>query len=59
MVGIGIGTALDSGTNNFGQSRIINPRSPFSGNSEAANVRLGCGWHRDRYCRFGAAGAEP
>ena len=41
MVGIGIGTALDSGTNNFGQSRIINPRSPFSGNSEAANVRLG------------------
>jgi 2-furoyl-CoA dehydrogenase large subunit len=41
MVGIGIGTALDSGTNNFGQSRIVNPRSPFSGNSEAANVRLG------------------
>ena len=41
MVGIGIGTALDSGTNNFGQSRIINPKSPFSGNSEAANVRLG------------------
>lgn len=41
MVGIGVGTALDSGTNNFGQSRIINPKSPFSGNSEAANVRLG------------------
>lgn len=41
LVGIGIGTALDSGTNNFGQSRIINPKSPFSGNSEAANVRLG------------------
>jgi 2-furoyl-CoA dehydrogenase large subunit len=41
MIGIGIGTALDSGTNNFGQSRIINPKSPFSGNSEAANVRLG------------------
>jgi 2-furoyl-CoA dehydrogenase large subunit len=41
LVGIGIGTALDSGTNNFGQSRIINPNSPFSGNSEAANVRLG------------------
>lgn len=41
MVGIGIGTALDSGTNNFGQSRIVNPKSPFSGNSEAANVRLG------------------
>lgn len=41
LVGIGIGTAMDSGTNNFGQSRIINPKSPFSGNSEAANVRLG------------------
>lgn len=41
IVGIGIGTALDSGTNNFGQSRIINPNSPFTGNSEAANVRVG------------------
>jgi 2-furoyl-CoA dehydrogenase large subunit len=40
-VGIGIGTTLDSGTNNFGQSRIINPNSPFTGNSEAANIRLG------------------
>jgi CO/xanthine dehydrogenase Mo-binding subunit len=40
-VGIGIGTTLDSGTNNFGQSRIINPNSPFTGNSEAANVRVG------------------
>ncbi len=40
-VGLGIGTALDSGTNNFGQSRIINPNSPFTGNSEAANVRVG------------------
>ncbi|TGV11278.1 hypothetical protein EN816_23670 [Mesorhizobium sp. M8A.F.Ca.ET.173.01.1.1] len=41
IVGIGIGTALDSGTNNFGQSRIVNPNSPLSGNSEVANVRLG------------------
>jgi CO/xanthine dehydrogenase Mo-binding subunit len=40
-VGIGIGTTLDSGTNNFSQSRIINPNSPFTGNSEAANVRIG------------------
>ena len=40
-VGIGIGNALDSGTNNFGQSRIVNPNSPLSGNSEAANVRVG------------------
>ncbi|MGN6460930.1 MAG: xanthine dehydrogenase family protein molybdopterin-binding subunit [Pseudolabrys sp.] len=41
LVGIGIGTALDSGTNNFGQSTIVNPKSGLSGNSEAANVRVG------------------
>jgi CO/xanthine dehydrogenase Mo-binding subunit len=41
LVGMGIGTTLDSGTNNFGQSRIINPNSPFTGNSEVANVRVG------------------
>ena len=39
-IGIGIGTTLDSGTNNFGQSRIINPHLPFSGNGEAAYVKL-------------------
>ena len=39
-LGIGIGTTLDSGTNNFGQSRIINPQLPFSGNGEAAFVKL-------------------
>ncbi len=39
-IGIGIGTTLDSGTNNFGQARIINPYAPFSGNSKAAVVKL-------------------
>ena len=39
-IGIGIGTTLDSGTNNFGQARIVNPNAPFSGNSQAANVKL-------------------
>ncbi len=39
-LGIGIGTTLDSGTNNFSQSKIVNPHNPFSGNSEAANVHL-------------------
>jgi CO/xanthine dehydrogenase Mo-binding subunit len=39
-IGIGIGTTLDSGTNNFGQSRIINPELPFSGNGEAAFCKL-------------------
>lgn len=40
-LGIGIGTTLDSGTNNFGQSRLINPHAPFSGQSGAAIVKLG------------------
>jgi CO/xanthine dehydrogenase Mo-binding subunit len=39
-IGIGIGSTLDSGTNNFGQSRIVNSALPFSGNGEAAVVRL-------------------
>ncbi|MFO7191593.1 MULTISPECIES: xanthine dehydrogenase family protein molybdopterin-binding subunit [Thermocrispum] len=40
-IGIGIGSTLDSGTNNFGQARLLNPHLPFGGNSEAALVRLG------------------
>jgi CO/xanthine dehydrogenase Mo-binding subunit len=39
-IGIGIGTTLDSGTNNFGQARIVNPGLPFSGNGEAAFAKL-------------------
>jgi CO/xanthine dehydrogenase Mo-binding subunit len=39
-IGIGIGSTLDSGTNNFGQARIINPQLPFSGNGEVAYVKL-------------------
>ncbi len=40
LIGIGIGNSIDSGTNNFGQARIINPFLPFSGNSEASIVKL-------------------
>ncbi len=40
LIGLGIGTSIDSGTNNFGQARIINPFLPFSGNSEASIVKL-------------------
>ncbi|MBV9622670.1 MAG: xanthine dehydrogenase family protein [Acidobacteria bacterium] len=40
LIGIGIGTTLDSGTNNFGQSQIVNPAAPFSGNSQGANCKL-------------------
>ncbi len=39
-IGIGIGTTLDSGTNNFGQSQIINPYLPFSGQSQASTAKL-------------------
>jgi 2-furoyl-CoA dehydrogenase large subunit len=39
-MGVGIGTTLDSGTNNFGQSQIVNPNAPFSGNSQGANCKL-------------------
>ena len=39
-IGIGIGTTLDSGTNNFGQSQIVNPALPYSGNSQGANCKL-------------------
>ena len=40
LIGIGIGTTLDSGTNNFGQSQIINPNAPYSGQSQAASAKL-------------------
>ncbi|HEV2176963.1 MAG TPA: xanthine dehydrogenase family protein molybdopterin-binding subunit [Terriglobia bacterium] len=40
IIGIGIGTTLDSGTNNFGQAQIINAGAPYSGQSEGANVKL-------------------
>lgn len=39
-LGIGIGSTLDSGTNNFGQAQIMNPNLPFSGNSEVAVAKL-------------------
>jgi 2-furoyl-CoA dehydrogenase large subunit len=40
VLGFGIGSTLDSGTNNFGQSRLINPDLQFSGNNEVATVKL-------------------
>ena len=40
-IGIGIGSTVDSGTNNFGQSVYINPDSVFSGNAEAARIKIG------------------
>ena len=40
LLGFGIGSTLDSGTNNFGQSRLINPELQFSGNNEVATVKL-------------------
>ncbi len=40
LFGIGIGSTLDSGTNNFAQSRYVNPDLQFSGNNEVATVKL-------------------
>ncbi len=40
LIGIGMATVLDSGTNNFAQVRIVNPDNPFSGNSEAARITI-------------------
>jgi 2-furoyl-CoA dehydrogenase large subunit len=40
LLGLGIGSTLDSGTNNFGQSRLLNPELQFSGNNEVAIVKL-------------------
>jgi 2-furoyl-CoA dehydrogenase large subunit len=40
-IGIGIGSTLDSGTNNFGQARLMNPYLPFGGNTEGGLIRMG------------------
>jgi len=40
LIGIGIATAVDSGTNNFGQVKILTNNNPFSGNSEAARISI-------------------
>src|SRR4029077_4555581 len=40
LLGVGIGSTLDYGTNNFGQSRLINPELQFSGNNEVATGKL-------------------
>ena len=40
LLGVGIGSTLDSGTNNFGQSTLLNPELQFSGNNEVATVKL-------------------
>jgi CO/xanthine dehydrogenase Mo-binding subunit len=40
LLGVGIGSTLDSGTNNFAQSQMINSELQFSGNNEVATVKL-------------------
>ena len=40
LLGLGIGSTLDSGTNNFGQSQLLNPELMFSGNNEVATIKL-------------------
>ena len=57
LLGFGIGSTLDSGTNNFGQSRLINPELQFSGNNEVASVKLDIFGEVVVHARDGAAGA--
>ncbi len=40
-IGIGIGSTVDSGSNNFGQVQYVNPDQVFSGNNETARVKVG------------------
>jgi 2-furoyl-CoA dehydrogenase large subunit len=40
ILGFGIGSSVDSGTNNLAQSRLLNPSLRFSGNNEAAAIKL-------------------
>ncbi len=41
LLGIGIGSTVDSGTNNFGQITLINPDAVFSGNTESCRIKIG------------------
>src|SRR5262249_60596065 len=41
LLGVGIGSTLDSGTNNFGRSRLLTPERPLSGNNRGATAKLG------------------
>ncbi|MGI0091502.1 MAG: xanthine dehydrogenase family protein molybdopterin-binding subunit [Nitrososphaerales archaeon] len=40
FIGIGISTAVDAGTNNFAQSRLLSPENQSSGNCEAARISI-------------------
>ncbi|MEH6581834.1 MAG: molybdopterin cofactor-binding domain-containing protein [Halioglobus sp.] len=41
LIGIGIGSTIDSGANNFGQVQYVNPDQVFSGNNETARIKIG------------------
>ncbi|MHB1908046.1 MAG: xanthine dehydrogenase family protein molybdopterin-binding subunit [Nitrososphaerales archaeon] len=40
LIGIGLATTLDSGAPNFGQVKMLNPRLPLIGNTEACLLQL-------------------
>ena len=40
-LGIGIGSTVDSGTNNFQQVLYVNPHQVFSGNNETCRLKIG------------------
>ena len=59
LLGVGIGSTLDSGTNNFAQSQLVNPDLQFSGNNEVATVKLDIFGEIVVTHRDDAAGAGP
>ena len=59
LLGLGIGSTLDSGTNNFGQSQLINPDLQFSGQQRGRDGQARHLRRDRRHARHDAAGPEP
>ncbi len=57
LIGIGIGTTLDSGTNNFGQSQIVNPRRAVLRQFAGRELQARYLWRGRGRGRFVSAGA--
>ena len=56
-IGIGIGTTLDSGTNNFGQSQIVNPQRAVFRKLAGRQLQARHLWRSRRRRRFLSAGS--
>ena len=59
LLGIGIGSTLDSGTNNFGQSTLLNPELQFSGQQRGGDREARHLRRARRHARHRPAGPGP